>query len=144
MIYAEELKKPPGAPKPGSAPLIPEMLIGPNGEQIFFHPHYPNKKSTTCGTCKHIIPVRPFVFGQKLTKKQLEEFMECFRMFDKDGDGTIDASELGAVMRSLGQFPDEEELEEMVREHSHMTSDVFGVFLTYLPTLIRYLLHKPI
>ena len=25
-----------------------------------------------------------------------------------------------------------------IREHSHMTSDVFGVFLTYLPTLIRY------
>ena len=25
-----------------------------------------------------------------------------------------------------------------LREHSHMTSDVFGVFLTYLPTLIRY------
>ena len=115
MIYVEELKKPPGAPKPGAKPLIPEMLIGPNGEQIFYHPHYPNKKSTTCGTCKHIIPVRPFVFGQKLTKKQLEEFMECFRMFDKDGDGTIDASELGAVMRSLGQFPDEEEIEEMVR-----------------------------
>ena len=115
MIHVEELKKPPGAPKPGAAPLVPEMLIGPNGEQIFYHPHYPSKKSTTCGTCKHIIPVRPFVFGQKLTKTQLDEFMECFRMFDKDGDGTIDASELGAVMRSLGQFPDEEEIEEMVR-----------------------------
>ena len=25
-----------------------------------------------------------------------------------------------------------------IREHSYMTSDVLGVFLTYLPTLIRY------
>ena len=25
-----------------------------------------------------------------------------------------------------------------IREHSHMTSDVFWAFLTYLPTLIRY------
>ena len=83
------LKKPPGAPKPGDPPLVGEMLIGPNGEQIFFHPHYPNLKSNPCNTCGHIIPVRPFVFGQKLTKKQLDEFMECFRMFDKDGDGTI-------------------------------------------------------
>ena len=110
----DDLKKPPGPPKPGDPPMVGEMLIGPNGEQIFFHPHYPNLKSNACNTCHHIIPVRPFNFSQKLTKKQLEEFMECFRMFDKDGDGTIDTKELGAVMRSLGQFPDEEELEEMV------------------------------
>ena len=29
-----------------------------------------------------------------------------------------------------------------VREHSHMTSNVFGSFLSYLPTLIRYLTTK--
>ena len=98
----------------GDPPMVGEMLIGPNGEQIFYHPHYPNLKSNACNTCKHIIPVRPFTFSQKLTKRQLDEFMECFRMFDKDGDGTIDTPELGAVMRSLGQFPDEEEIEEMV------------------------------
>ena len=27
--------------------------------------------------------------------------------------------------------------EKMLREHPHMTSDDFGSFLTYLPTLIR-------
>ena len=85
-----------------------------SGEQIFYHPHYPNLKSNACNTCRHIIPVRPFNFTQKLTKRQLDEFMECFRMFDKDGDGTIGTAELGAVMRSLGSFPDEEEIEEMV------------------------------
>ena len=94
--------------------MVGEMLIGPDGEQIFYHPHYPNLKSAPCNTCNHLIPVRPFDFRGKLTKKQLDEFMECFRMFDKDGDGTIDTPELGAVMRSLGQFPDEEEIEEMV------------------------------
>ena len=29
-----------------------------------------------------------------------------------------------------------------VREHSHMTSDIFGIFLTYLPSLIRYFTTK--
>ena len=33
----------------------------------------------------------------------MAEFQECFAMFDKDGDGTIDTKELGAVMRSLGK-----------------------------------------
>ena len=31
-----------------------------------------------------------------------------------------------------------EEEDNWIGEHSHMTSDVLGVFLTYLPTLIRY------
>ena len=37
-----------------------------------------------------------------------------FSFLFQDGDGTIDTKELGAVMRSLGSFPDDEEIEEMV------------------------------
>ena len=29
--------------------------------------------------------------------------MDTFQMFDKDGDGTINTNELGAVLRSLGE-----------------------------------------
>lgn len=32
---------------------------------------------------------------------------EAFLLFDKDGDGTISAKELGVVMKSLGQSPTE-------------------------------------
>ncbi len=78
------------------------MMLGPNGEQIFFHPHCGGYRSDICKTCKHVIPVRPPKFSKKLTKEQIAEFKECFQMFDKDGDGTIDTKELGAVMRSLG------------------------------------------
>jgi len=31
----------------------------------------------------------------KLSQTQLDEFRECFNAFDKDGGGSIDASELG-------------------------------------------------
>lgn len=37
-------------------------------------------------------------------------------MFDKDGDGTITAKELGIVMRQLGLNPSEDEIHEMIQE----------------------------
>ncbi|ELT88073.1 hypothetical protein CAPTEDRAFT_162839 [Capitella teleta] len=44
------------------------------------------------------------------------KFREAFSLFDKDGDGTITTKELGTVMRSLGQNPSEDELQDMVNE----------------------------
>ncbi|XP_070187877.1 calmodulin-like isoform X2 [Littorina saxatilis] len=51
-----------------------------------------------------------------LTDEQVAEFKEAFSLFDKDGDGTITTSELGTVMRSLGQNPTEAELQDMINE----------------------------
>ena len=48
--------------------------------------------------------------GTPLTDEQLAEFKEVFALFDKDGDGTITAQELGTVMRSMGKNPSIEEL----------------------------------
>ncbi len=52
----------------------------------------------------------------ELTDQQKEEFKEVFSLFDKDGDGTISTSELGTVMRTLGQNPTEEEIDQMIKE----------------------------
>jgi len=45
-----------------------------------------------------------------------EEIKEAFKVFDKNGDGFIEASELRQVMQSLGEKLTEEEVEDMIKE----------------------------
>lgn len=51
-----------------------------------------------------------------LTEEQIVEFQEAFNLFDKDKDGTITTQELGTVMKSLGQYPSENELRDLISE----------------------------
>eukprot|EP01115_Flamella_aegyptia_P003137 TRINITY_DN150_c0_g1_i2.p1 TRINITY_DN150_c0_g1~~TRINITY_DN150_c0_g1_i2.p1 ORF type:complete len:149 (-),score=67.93 TRINITY_DN150_c0_g1_i2:259-705(-) len=45
-----------------------------------------------------------------------EEIKEAFRVFDKEGDGMVSASELRHVMTNLGEKLTEDEIDEMIRE----------------------------
>jgi calmodulin len=40
--------------------------------------------------------------ASKLTAEQKAEFKEAFKIFDKDGDGNLEAKELGIVLKQLG------------------------------------------
>ena len=52
--------------------------------------------------------------ADQLTHEQIAELKETFSLYDKDGSGTITTIELGTVMRSLGQNPTEQELQDMI------------------------------
>ncbi|KAL4797618.1 hypothetical protein BDV19DRAFT_358393 [Aspergillus venezuelensis] len=54
--------------------------------------------------------------ADNLTKEEIDQFREVFSVFDKDGNGDIDAQELGEVMRSLGQAPTDAELQDIIDE----------------------------
>lgn len=53
---------------------------------------------------------------QKYSESQIRELRESFRLFDKDGDGSISTEELGKVLRDLGQYPSVDEIRQMVQE----------------------------
>ncbi|KAJ7534820.1 hypothetical protein O6H91_12G005700 [Diphasiastrum complanatum] len=52
----------------------------------------------------------------RFTAKQLTELRDVFVQFDKDGDGSITALEMGSLFRSLGLTPSEEQLEAVIRK----------------------------
>ena len=45
-----------------------------------------------------------------------EELEKAFSMFDRDGDGFIDANELRRLLTNLGEKLTEDEVDEMIRE----------------------------
>merc|ERR1719447_1642545 len=48
--------------------------------------------------------------------KSEEELSECFRVFDKNGDGMIDREEFALIIRSTGETITEEEIDELLKD----------------------------
>ncbi|EKG14522.1 Calcium-binding EF-hand [Macrophomina phaseolina MS6] len=69
-----------------------------------------------------------------LSDEESKQLLEAFKLFDKDGDGSITSKELGEVMRSLGQNPTEAELDDMINEvdTDHTGSIDFQEFLVMM------------
>uniref|UniRef100_A0A7S0XG97 EF-hand domain-containing protein n=1 Tax=Mantoniella antarctica TaxID=81844 RepID=A0A7S0XG97_9CHLO len=51
-----------------------------------------------------------------LSQDEINGCREAFNKFDKDGSGTIDASELKATLNAMGQNPTEEEIFQMISQ----------------------------
>lgn len=45
-----------------------------------------------------------------------KELKHSYSVFDRDGDGNITIRELGLVLRNLGLFPTEQELDQMLKD----------------------------
>ena len=57
------------------------------------------------------------LMARKMKDSNVEgEIIEAFKVFDKDGNGTISAFELRHVLTSLGEKLTDEEVDEMMRE----------------------------
>ena len=53
---------------------------------------------------------------ENFSDEQIADFKEAFTLFDKAGEGSISAMDLGTLMRTIGQNPTLEDVEEMISE----------------------------
>lgn len=54
--------------------------------------------------------------SNNLSPEQLTDIRESFNLFDRDGDGHITANEFATILRSWGQNPTEEEVNEIISQ----------------------------
>ena len=49
-------------------------------------------------------------------ERELEEWRETFQLFDKKGDGSVDCSQMGDILRSLSFNPTQGEINKILKE----------------------------
>ena len=47
---------------------------------------------------------------------KIKELKQAFRLFDKENNGVVTTQEIGSVLRNLGLFPTEQELQQMLKD----------------------------
>merc|ERR1712223_538940 len=73
---------------------------------------------------------------QGFTEDQVEDFKEGFQLFDTKGDGLIQVTQVGEVLRALGQNPTEGDVKKLVQStNSKGGPDARVTFDTFLPLL---------
>jgi len=85
------------------------------------------------GNSQHIMPAK----DQGFSEDQIEDFKEVFQLFDTKGDGLIQVSQVGEVLRALGTNPTEGEVKKLITSTctKEKGPDARVTFETFLPML---------
>ncbi|KAG0297973.1 hypothetical protein BGZ98_000350 [Dissophora globulifera] len=71
-----------------------------------------------------------------ISEDQINEFREGFSLFDRKGNGTIESSSLGDLLRALGQNPTQSQVRDLVAEADPSGTHIIS-FDTFLKVLMR-------
>ncbi|NXH92352.1 DRC8 protein, partial [Edolisoma coerulescens] len=73
-----------------------------------------------------------------------KKIIEAFEVFDRESNKTVDVREIGCIIRSLGCFPNETEVQELL-EQVNMEVEELGGFIhleQFLPVMTKVLLER--
>lgn len=73
----------------------------------------------------------------QLSEDQIQEFKETFGIFDTKGDGKISVSQIGDVIRALGQNPTESDIKKCSDKLTPEDRISFDTFMPILQTVIK-------
>lgn len=76
-----------------------------------------------------------------LREDQFKELKEDFSLLDHDGKGFFTIKDLGIVMKSIGQTPDEEELQSYIREMDTKGCGKVG-FIEFIAFMVKKMVTK--
>jgi len=75
-----------------------------------------------------------------LSEKQIKDFQEAFRLFDRDHDGNIETSVLGTVIRSLGCNPTNAQIGDIITQLNSPDGLIdFSTFLVIMAKQVQNL-----
>ena len=69
-----------------------------------------------------------------LSQKQIDEFRECFNLYDRKKQNKINVRDVITVMRSLGTYPTKKEIENHLKTYDKKPGDdiEFPTFLNIM------------
>jgi len=67
-----------------------------------------------------------------LSEDQVMEFQEVFSLFETRGNGKVEATKIGDILRALGLNPTESEVQKLVAEFKQTGQNLIG-FQSFLP-----------
>ncbi|KAA8498737.1 Calmodulin [Porphyridium purpureum] len=82
-------------------------------------------------------PAPTNISEKKVSKEKEAEFLEVFGLFDLEGKGAVATSELGTLVRALGQNPTESTVAQMKKEVDAMDTGEFQ-FQPFLQCLEKH------
>jgi len=71
------------------------------------------------------------------TEDQIADYQEAFNLFDNRGDGKIQVTQIGDVLRALGQNPTESDVKKLSHQHRPDERVSFDVFLPILQSISK-------